>query len=85
MEYNICTDKLPTATTAHLLWTKWFANCTCLSQGKSECEHGYIAKNEVGYWFILNCHLNHTKIELGMILVAIWYDYHTSVFAAVYH
>ena len=49
MEYNICIDKLPTATTAHLLRTKWFANCTWLSQGKSECEHGYIVKNEVGY------------------------------------
>ena len=31
--------------------------------------------------FIPNCHLNHTKIEFGMILVVIWYEYHTSVFA----
>ena len=31
--------------------------------------------------FIPNCHWNHTKIEFGMIPVAIWYEYHTSVFA----
>ena len=31
--------------------------------------------------FIPNCHWNHTKIEFGMIPEAIWYEYHTSVFA----
>ena len=28
-----------------------------------------------------NYHWNHTKIEFRMIPVAIWYEYHTSVFA----
>ena len=31
--------------------------------------------------FIPNCHWNHTKFNSGMIPVAIWYEYHTSVFA----
>ena len=31
--------------------------------------------------FIPNCHWNHTKIEVGMIPMAIWCEYHTSVFA----
>ena len=26
MEYNICTDKLPSAATVHFLWAKWFVH-----------------------------------------------------------
>ena len=33
--------------------------------------------------FIPNCHWNHTKIEFVLISVAIWYEYHTSVFAVL--
>ena len=33
--------------------------------------------------FIPNCYWNHTKIKFGMIPVAIWYEYHTSVFAVL--
>ena len=33
--------------------------------------------------FIPNYHWNHTKIGFGMIPVAIWYEYHTSVFAVI--
>ena len=33
--------------------------------------------------FILNCYWNHTKFNFGMILVAIWYEYHTSGFAVM--
>ena len=31
--------------------------------------------------FIPKYHWNHTKFNFGMILVAIWYEYHTLVFA----
>ena len=32
--------------------------------------------------FISNCHWNHTKFTFGMIPVAVWYEYHTSVCSA---
>ena len=41
--------------------------------------YSYTAKT-VSMIFIPNCR-NHTKIDFGMIPVAIWYEYHTSVFA----
>ena len=31
-EYNICTDKLPSAATVHFLWAKWFVH-TCHYKG----------------------------------------------------
>ena len=34
--------------------------------------------------FIPNCHWNHTKFDFGMIPVAIWYEYHTPVFAVYF-
>ena len=34
--------------------------------------------------FIPICHWNHSKFNFGMILVAIWYEYHTSFFAVIY-
>ena len=39
------------------------------------------AKTEAWYSYQIMYHWNHTKLNFGMIPVAIWYEYHTSVFA----
>ena len=45
MEYNICTDKLPSAATVHFLWAKWFVHAchykgfSCSNYKASECKH----------------------------------------------
>ena len=35
--------------------------------------------------FIPNCHWNYAKLNFGTTLVAIWYEYHTSVFAVQFY
>ena len=44
MEYNICTDKLPSAATVHFLWAKWFVHA-CHYKGFS-CSNYNVKVNE---------------------------------------